>query len=467
MIVSLRTRLAAAYTAVFGVLLVVMAFASYQLLATQLDSDATERLTQLTDGLHGYLHAEGDAPAVVFDATDADQAAFVRDATQYFQVFDANTGELIVHSDALDRLGLQFTPAEVRDFREHPRMHDIETDDRRLRLSNSLFAGASGRTYLVQVGVSLESVDRALDRFIVAMLWSVPLGLLGAAVTGRWMAGLGLAPLVRLASEAREIDVNKLGQRLSLQGTGDELDQVGGAFNETLERLESAVGEMRQFSTALAHELRTPLTALRGEIEMSLRRPQSREETDRALASQLEELDKLKRLIDHILTLARAEAGEIPLATEPVDLAALASSIADQLEPVAQARGIQLSCDAPDRTIVRGDERWLERMVLNLLDNAIKFTSEGGQVSLQVRREDHEAVLIFSDDGRGIDAASLPHVFERFFRADPSRSSAVAGAGVGLSLVKWIAERHGGGVAAASAAGAGATFTVRLPIRSD
>ena len=467
MIVSLRTRLAAAYTAVFGVLLLIMAFASYQVLATQLDSDATERLTQLTDGLHGYLHAEGAAPAVVFDPGDADQAAFVRDATQYFQVFDADTGELIVHSDALDRLGLQFTPAEVHDFREHPRMHDIQTDDRRLRLSNSLFAGSPARTFLVQVGVSMESVDRALDRFIVAMLWSVPLGLLGAAVTGRWMAGLGLAPLVRLASEARDIDVNKLGQRLSLQGTGDELDQVGVAFNEGLQRLERAVDEMRQFSTALAHELRTPLTALRGEIEMSLTRPPSREETGRVLASQLEELDKLKRLIDQILTLARAEAGQIPLVTEQVDLAALAVSIADQLEPVAQARGIQLSCDAPVRTVVCGDEQWLERMVLNLLDNAIKFTADGGQVSLQVRNERDDAVLIFTDNGRGIDAASLPHVFERFFRADPSRSSAVAGAGVGLSLVKWIAERHGGRVAVTSTVGAGATFTVRLPVARD
>jgi signal transduction histidine kinase len=220
---------------------------------------------------------------------------------------------------------------------------------------------------------------------------------------------------------------------------------------------------MRQFSAALAHELRTPLTALRGEIELSLRTPQPAEETGRALASQLEELDKLKRLIDHILTLARAEAGEIPLAREPVDVAALARSIADQLEPVAQAHGIQLSCDAPGAAIVSGDEPWLERMVLNLLDNAIKFTPEGGHVSLQARTDDGQAVLVFRDDGRGIDAASLPHVFERFFRADPSRSSSTAGAGVGLALVKWIVERHGGRVAATSTAGTGSTFTVWLP----
>jgi signal transduction histidine kinase len=242
---------------------------------------------------------------------------------------------------------------------------------------------------------------------------------------------------------------------------------VGRAFNETLERLEQTVGEMRQFSAALAHELRTPLTALRGEIELSLRGSHSAADMQRALESQLEELDKLKRLIDHILTLARAEAGEIPLAREPVDLSALAQSIADQLEPVAHARGIGLTCDVAAVAMVRGDERWLERMVLNLLDNAIKFTPEGGAVSVRVEREEARVVMVFTDNGRGIDAESLPHVFERFFRADPSRSSLVAGAGVGLSLVKWIVERHGGEVGVTSADGAGAQFTVSLPIGSD
>jgi heavy metal sensor kinase len=464
MIFSLRTRLALAYTAIFGLLLVFLAVASYQVLATQLDDDATARLTQLTDGLHGFLHAEAGIPVVTFDPADADQAAFVRDATQYFQVFDAATGEQLVHSDALDRLGLEFTPEEVRSFHDRPRVHDIATDDRRLRISNSLFVPSPGHSYLVQVGVSLESVDRALDRFTTALLWTVPVGLLAAAITGRWMAGLGLAPLVRLAAEARSIDVRRLGQRLSVQGTGDELDDVGRAFNETLERLEQTVGEMRQFSAALAHELRTPLTALRGEIELSLRGGHSPAEMQRVLESQLEEVDKLKRLIDHILTLARAEAGEIPLAREPVDLSALAQSIADQLEPVAHARGIELTCDADAVAIVRGDQRWLERMVLNLLDNAIKFTPEGGTVSVSVQRHAASVVMVFTDNGRGIDAESLPHVFERFFRADPSRTSSVAGAGVGLSLVKWIVERHGGVVGVSSTDGAGAVFTVSLPI---
>ncbi|MEO5895449.1 MAG: heavy metal sensor histidine kinase [Vicinamibacterales bacterium] len=467
MIFSLRTRLALAYTAIFGLLLVFLAFASYQVLATQLDADATARLTQLTDGLHGFLHAEAGIPVVTFDPADADQAAFVRDATQYFQVFDASTGAQLVRSDALDRLGLQFTAAEIRAFHDRPRVHDIATDDRRLRISNSLFVPSGGRSYLVQVGVSLESVDRALDRVTTALLWTVPVGLLAAAVTGRWMAGLGLAPLVRLAAEARSIDLRRPGQRLSVQGTRDELDDVGRAFNETLERLEQKVGEMRQFSAALAHELRTPLTALRGEIELSLRGARSEAELERALESQLEEVDKLKRLIDHILTLARAEAGEILLAREPVNLSALAHSIAEQLEPVALARGIQLTCDAAAPAIVRGDQRWLERVLLNLLDNAIKFTSQGGAVSVSVHGDADNVVMVFTDNGRGIDAESLPHVFERFFRADPSRSSLVAGAGVGLSLVKWIVERHGGIVTVRSVDGAGAVFTVSLPTGSD
>src|SRR5213075_427775 len=156
-----------------------------------------------------------------------------------------------------------------------------------------------------QVGVSLNSVDSALNVFLQTLLWSVPIGLLAAMLAGRWMTGLGLAPLSRFAAATREIDVSNLRQRLPVRGTGDELDEVAHAFNDTLARVEDAVGEMRQFSTALAHELRTPISALRGEIELAAMKPGATEELRESAASQLEELDKLKRLIDQLLTLAR------------------------------------------------------------------------------------------------------------------------------------------------------------------
>src|SRR6185295_15159407 len=234
--------------------------------------------------------------------------------------------------------------------------------------------------------------------------------------------------------------------------------------NETLGRLDQAVGEMKQFSAALAHELRTPLAVLRGKTEFALLHPRTPEEYRRGLTSQLEELDALARLITQILTLARAEAGEIPLAREPVDLSALGAAVVEQLEPVAQAAAVDLACEAPDDVVVTGDRGWLERLLLNLLDNAIKFTPARGRILLRVSRENGAARLEVRDTGVGIAAEALPHLFERFYRVDPARSRHPDGSGLGLALAEWIADRHGATIAVASRPGDGSTFTVRLPL---
>ena len=276
-------------------------------------------------------------------------SAFIEKATRYYQIYDANDGRLLLQSPALEPLGLHYIPAEVQAFRESPRVYEMRTDQGRLHISSSVITPTPGEAYLLQVGVSLDRADLALERFERLLLLSVPLGLLAVIVAGRWMVGRALAPLVRLAAATRTISVANLQQRLPVRGAGDELDEVSLAFNDLLARQEQAIGEMRQFSAALAHELRTPLAVLRGETELALRRPGPLEEQRRRLTSQLEEFDKLSRLIGRLLTLARAESGEIPIARARVDLAACAVSIVEQLEPVAEARQIALSCESIGR----------------------------------------------------------------------------------------------------------------------
>jgi signal transduction histidine kinase len=219
---------------------------------------------------------------------------------------------------------------------------------------------------------------------------------------------------------------------------------------------------MRQFSTALAHELRTPIAALRGEIELAAMQPDAGAAGRRTAASQLEELDKLKRLIDQLLTLARAESGQIPLSREPVDLGALAASVVEQVEAVAQASGLELRCEVADQVLVKGDAEWLERLLLNLLDNAFKFTARGGTIVVQVSADDREARLEVRDTGIGMSRDVMSHVFERFYRADPARSSSARGVGLGLSLVKWIADRHDAVIQTTSEPGGGSTFSVHI-----
>jgi heavy metal sensor kinase len=467
MTLTLRARLAVVYTVVIGLLLVGLSLMSYRVLAHQLDADVSARLTELSDGLHGYVRFDGDRPGLAFDRQDSDQAAFVHEATRYYQIYDATSGRLLVQSEGFEPLGLHFTPAEVQAFREQPLPFDIRTDYGRFRVANSLIVRGDHQVDLLQVGASLAAVDSALGRYRNLLLWRIPPALLVAALAAWWMAGIALAPLSRVAAAAGTIDVMSLSRRLPLRGAGDELDDVAQAFNETLMRLEQAVEEMRQFSAALAHELRTPLAALRGEIELALRRTGLDDQQRSAFGSQLEELDRLKRLIDQILTLARAEAGQIPLSFAPVDLSELGLALIEQLEPVAQARGIDLHCDRAGPAVVEGDAGWLRRLVLNLLDNALKFTGEGGHVALRLTNVKDEVRMDVEDTGIGMTPEVTARIFDRFFRADPARSSTFDGAGLGLSLVKWIAERHHGRVAVDSTTGTGSTFTVWLPRPHD
>ena len=464
MTMSLRARLAAISMIVFGVLLASLSVVSYEVLARQLDADATARLSELTEGLHGYLRVDGDTASVAFDASDNDQAAFVHEATRYYQVYDAGTGRLLVASAGLTPLARHWTPAEVQAFRADPTPVDIETQYGRLRLANDAGTWPDGRAYLLQVGMFLGPMDATLARYRILLLWRVPIALLAAVAASWWLSKFALLPLSRVAAAARAIDVQTLEQRLPARGVGDELDLVVDAFNGTLGRLERAVGEMRQFSASLAHELRTPLAALRGEIELAHRAAGTSPAQRDRFASQMEEIDRLTRLIDHILTLARAESGQIRLAHAPVNLTDLAGSLVEQMEPLAAARSIELRWEPSDVVVVDGDAGWLQRLMINLVDNALKFTKENGRVVVRVFRDGDAARIEVQDNGVGLSPADTLQVFERFFRADPARSSSIAGAGLGLSLAQWIAAQHGGAVAVRSRLGEGSTFTVALPI---
>ena len=462
---SLRMRLTVFYTVVFGVLLTVLAVAEYRALARQLEDDATANLDELTKGLHGYLRIEGGEPTLVYDDTDAEEAAFVQRATRYYQVYDASNGKLLVQSDGLAPMGLTMSPDEVRSFRDNPRPQNYETDYKpigRIRLSNSLISDDAGRSYLLQVGLPLTAMDNALGHFVRLLLWGVPIGLFLAIITGRWMARLALAPLTRLATAARAIDVTNPRERVPIRGARDELDDVALAFNETLARIENVMGEMRQFSTALAHELRSPIAALRGEIELAAMKADVGEPYRQSAASQLEELDKLKRMIDQLLTLARAESGQIPLAHQRVELGPLVTSVVEEVEAVAEAAGSQLTAEVIDEAAVNGDAEWLERMLLNLLDNAIKFTDAGGHIVVRLTADEETAQLEVRDTGVGMTPDVVPHVMERFYRADPARSPSAQGVGLGLSLVKWIVDRHHGAIEIDSQPGRGSSFRVKI-----
>jgi heavy metal sensor kinase len=463
MTLPFQTRLILFCTLTFALLLAVVGVVSYRFLAKQLDLDATAELNELTTGLHGYLRFENGRPSVAYDDKDDNQAAFVHKAARYFQIYDGTDGRLLMRSEGIEPLGLQLTLAEAKEYLERPESYDIQTAHGRFRISNSVISPSAGGRYLLQVAASLDPMDTARQRYLELLLALALPTVLATLLVVAWVARRTMAPLNVLATEARRVSIDTLHHRLPLRGTGDQLDQVTAAFNETLANLEGAVGEMRQFSSALAHELRTPLSALRGEIELSLLHPTSEHEWRANAVSQIEEIDKLTRLANQLLTLARAESGDIPLARDGIDLAALATTVTEQLEPVAQAGDVTLRCVIQEPTLVTGDRGWLERLLLNLLDNAMKYTPAGGNISVTVSREAGEARIDVRDSGIGISIEALPRIFERFYRADPSRTSADEGAGLGLSLARWIVDRHRGRIEVKSELGRGSIFTVWLP----
>ena len=460
---GLRFRLTLLYTAILGVVLSGLFFVAYYLLANQLDTTATDELVELATGLKGYLRFENDQPVLTFDANDPEVAFFIRTATRYYQIYDFTTGDVLVQSPDVEFLGLEFSPNELHSIKEFPAFIDVQTDQGTLRLFSDRIVSQPGAAYIVQVGVSLEPSRLALRHYLNLTFWLVPFGILVAATAGWVMAGRSLSPVRNIIKAAKEIEVSQLDRRLPLTGTGDEIDQLAVTFNESFTRLERAVGEMKQFTASIAHELRTPLAALRGEAEFALLHSQSLSECKNALASQIEEFDKLGRMIQQLLTLARAESGQLRMTREAVNVTDMLRDLTDTFSLVAAEKKISLKLDcAPDLSVI-GDRQWLDRALFNLIDNAIKYTPDGGQVTVFGRHEDRTVVLEVADNGRGISPEALPHIFERFYRADPSRSKEVQGVGLGLSLVKWIVEEHRGTIRVESQPGRGSRFGIVLP----
>jgi heavy metal sensor kinase len=284
---------------------------------------------------------------------------------------------------------------------------------------------------------------------------------LGAAGTAL-LTGRLLGPLSRLAARARQITAEQLHERLPAAPTV-EVEQLREAFNETLARLERSFDQLRRFTADASHELRTPLTALRAVGEVGLRGARTPEQYREVIGSMLEEVDRLSRLADELLTLARGESGEARLRPEPLDLAALAAELAAEIGILAEERGQRVETAVRGPVPVTADRVAVRQAVLNLVDNAIKYAPKGSRVLVRTGSTAAAAWVEVVDEGPGIAAEHRERVFDRFYRVDKSRSREVGGTGLGLSLAKWAAEAHGGRVELESEEGRGSTFRFVLP----
>ncbi len=329
--------------------------------------------------------------------------------------------------------------------------------------------GARAAVHRVEPGyfvVAAEPLDAVIASLQVArrvIFFGLPVLVCLAGVGGYLLASRSLAPLASMAEQTRRISGATLHTRLEIGDAADELKMLGASFNELLARLDQSFESMRRFVADASHELRTPISVIRGEADVALARERPATEYRESLAIILDESRRLSRLVDDLLNLARADAGHVRLEVRDFYFNELVSDACRSVQAAAAARRIEVECACGSDVAFRGDEELLRRLVLNLLDNALRYTPAGGKVSVSLETEGTELRVRVRDTGVGIAPEEAPRVFERFYRIDKARSREGGGFGLGLSIVKWIAESHHGAVELRSRPQEGSVFTVTLP----
>lgn len=436
---SLRLRLTLLYSGFFAVLFVIASVILYGALSHSL----SERLDET-------LASEADTAAGIF-ADEYQEMGRKADLAAREVVSDMKLrGDFVAVVEGTHVLAAK------------PALPLAEVEGPRWRLAERQVT-IEGVAYRVVVAASLDPVHAELAFLRRDLAIGLPLALLLAGV-GAWLvATRALRPLQSVAAQARGITENSLNTRIEAEGAAAELDVVIASFNDLLSRLDRSFDAMRRFVADASHELRTPVSVIRGEADVALTRERSAAEYRESLAVVLDESRRLSVLVDDLLNLARADSGRVRLDLREFYLNELLAECCRGYRAQAAERGLTLECTAATDLQYRGDEVLLRRLMLNLLDNAIRYTPSGGRITVSLDAADDGIRISVSDTGIGIPAEHTSHVFERFYRTDEGRSRAAGGFGLGLSIVSWIAEAHGGSVACVSQPGRGSTFTVILP----
>jgi signal transduction histidine kinase len=394
-----------------------------------------------------------------------------RDSTLVFADSRA-AAELPAPTDALEQA-----------WRGKDNLSRVQTEHETLRIATYPIVRGGKVVGALQVGVSMDDLEKTTRTLLKVLLVIASALLLVASGGGLFLANRALAPIDKLTRTAQRISAEDLSQRLDLRGPDDEVGRLALTFDAMLARLNTAFERQRRFAADASHELRTPLTAIIGQIDVTLDRPRDAEGYRTALATVREQAQRLARLSNDLLFLARSDAGPAPGASELVELGTLLPAIVAQVEPLAQARQHMISFEQTAPLLVRGNEDDLIRMFLNLLDNAIRYTPPGGRIivagssaadqqlriagypatRLPIRHSQPAILVCVRDSGPGIAPEHLPRLFDRFFRIDRGRNRAQGGSGLGLAIAQSIAQQHGGRLLVESTVGAGTTFTAILP----
>jgi heavy metal sensor kinase len=317
----------------------------------------------------------------------------------------------------------------------------------------------------VTIAYPIGEIDATLRRLFSLLLWSMPAAFFISIGAGWFLAERSLKPIDKITRSARRISAQNLGQRLPVPETNDEIARLTSTLNDMIARLETSFDRIRQFTSDASHELKTPLAILMGELEIALRREMSPTEVHATLTSCLEEVERLTKVVQGLLDLSRADTGQLTLDFQPVRLSRLAEDVADDIAILADRKHITFVNTIQPGIEIEGDSVRLHQALLNVIENAVKYTPEGGRIDITVSADNSTASVVVSDNGQGIPESQLPYIFDRFYRVDRARSQRIAGTGLGLAITRWIVEAHGGNVEVQSQEHQGTTFLLTLPLQ--
>jgi heavy metal sensor kinase len=454
---SVRTRLTFWYAGVLAVSLVAFALLVYYAAARVFYERQDEALRSTAETVASAYMQELEEEQSIAKANEVVLAEMVF-PNRYVEVTDAG-GQVVAWSANLSGHVLAIPPNTLLNAQQQTISFAVINN---LRVAVTPLAANKQLGYAA-VAEPVSVIDESLRRLRREFFAGVPLVLLLASVGGYFLARKSLAPIALMDRQTQRITAENLSARLDVMNERDELGGLALTINELLERLEEAFKEQQRFIADASHELRTPLAVLRGETEVSLSQSRTVDEYQASLNLIKDEAERLSRIVEDLFLLARRPADRKQLSQQPVRLDKIVAECGRAAQVLAGRKDLKLRVDSGTALSLTGDDELLQRMILNLLDNAVKYTPPGGEISVELVASNGDARLTVRDNGIGIPAKDQPHVFDRFYRVDKARSRALGGAGLGLSIARQIAEAHGGTVGVESSSG-GSVFTVVLPV---
>jgi heavy metal sensor kinase len=451
---NVRLRLTVWYVAAMVVVLAVYAAAIYAFVSRSVSESLDQRLR--ADFFWAAATVDEGPDGMIISTPQVD---LLLEEEPWVEVWTADGSDLLVGNAEARRRPIPGTQALAAADRDGTATFDVAGVPMRV-LSRRSYIGQ--RPVVVQVGRSEDPMWEQLRDLLLVLLLGLPLAVGVAGLGGYVLARRALAPIEQMTERAQSITAERLSDRLPVKHADDEMGRLASVFNETLARLEASFAQMRQFTADVSHELRTPLTSIRSVGEVGLRGERDGHAYRGIIESMLEEVDRLTSLVDRLLTLSRAETGQAPLSREVVHLQALADEVVQHLSVLAEEKQQQIVVERRAAPDALADKQVLRHALINLVDNAIKFTPRSGSVRIRISETPSSAIFDVIDTGPGIPETARPHIFDRFYRADERGS--VRGAGLGLSIAKGAVEANGGRLTLEASGPSGSTFRITMPL---